>query len=410
MESPTSSSNSPAPETSSASPLFVGGVVMLVLAGLLLLCALCSAFIYVIQPLASSKASSSLEQNIFSGSVVGIGLFLGGLLAWQGWTTVRGRASVPAARVFPPVLALGLAFVGALLLGLGALALPRLAVYAFAPWHFIAAALPPLILLAYAARRVGVTSGLRALVVALGWGALGATTLAFLLEAVVGLVLVAVVIVALASSPDGRMLLRQIESQLQVAGRTGDVESLAQSLNSPAAIAGVLFYVALLVPPIEEAVKTLVVAFADPRRTRPADAVLWGMAAGAGFALVENNFNVVAADAAWALAMVVRVGATTMHVATGALIGRGWYAARAEGRWNALLIAYLVSVFFHALWNGTAVLISSSFLFQARGAPTLQTLLPVGAMAMVLIILTGLGLGWIVYSVRAARPTAAAPA
>ena len=144
-------------------------------------------------------------------------------------------------------------------------------------------------------------------------------------------------------------------------------------------IAGALFYLALIIPVIEETLKTLVVAFAASRGTRWADALLWGVAAGAGFAIFENALNGGAVLAAWNVTMSLRLGATVMHVATGALMARGWYAARCERRWSQLGLLYVVSVFFHALWNATAIVLSSRTLSVGAAAPlTWDTLAATG--------------------------------
>ena len=170
----------------------------------------------------------------------------------------------------------------------------------------------------------------------------------------------------------------------------------------------VLLYVAVLVPFVEEGLKTLVVAFIDPRRTRLADALLWGMSAGAGFALFENLFNTSAALSLWTMTVILRIGATIMHVANGATMGRGWYAARVERRWSRLFITYIVCVFFHAAWNAAALLLSTSatFYLDNQSAP-LATSLPAAslmiALFVVLFVLASLGLVWIVYSVRSAQ-------
>lgn len=399
------SSPQPEPNTFPAghSPAFVGGVWMLVLAVFLLLCGFCSSLFYIVLPFASQARAEELQANVVCGSTAGLGLLFGALMAWQGWATVRGRDTVQAARVFPPVLVLVLVFVGAVLLGLGALASPAVAVYAFAPWHFIASALPPLVYVAYAARRLGNRSGLRALTVALGWGALGSTTLAFLLEGVVGAALILALALALASFPGSRALLDQLQAQLRLAQRSQDFTGLSDWLSSPFVMAGLVFYFALIVPPLEEAVKALVVAFIDPRRTRAADALLWGLAAGAGFAIIENMFNAATSLEAWAPVVLLRVGATTMHVANGGMVGRGWFAARVEGRWGSLIAAYVVSVLFHALWNGTALFLGN-YTSVLTGSPVdLQALLPVGALGLVLVLLTFAGLAWIVLAVRAVR-------
>ncbi len=383
--------------------MVVGGVWMLVLAALMLSCSLCSGLFYLILPLTASSRSGSLESNVVLGAAAGFGLLFGLLLAWQGGETLRGHVSVRAARVFPPVIVFAIAYIGAIILGLGALALAPVTPYAFPPFHLIAASLPPLALLAYAARRLGAESGLLALTAALGWGALAATALAFLFEAIVGLILIVLAALVVSSLPDSRALLDQLQAQLELAQRSGDLTPLSGWMNQPAVTASFLFYFALIVPPLEEAVKTLIVALIDPRRTRPGDALLWGLSAGAGFAIVENLFNTTATLVAWAPLMVLRAGASVIQVANGALMGRGWYAARVENKWGSLAIAYMVSVVFHALWNGAAIFLGLVAPGQSSNVPVaFGPLILTGVLLILLMILAAVGLAWIVYSVYGA--------
>lgn len=374
---------------------------MIVLAAMLLLCGLCSALFYVIVPLTARNGSSQVQGNVVFGAAAGFGLLCGALFAWQGIAAWQGRPSVSSARVFPPLVAFVFAFVGAVLLGMAVLSVPIIAPYGFPPLHLLAAALPPLALLAYAARRLGKASGFRALLVSFGWGALAATSLAFVLEMIVALGLVVVAAVVLANAPNSRALLDQLQAQLRLAQRTQDLSVLSQWLSSPVATAALVVYFALIIPPIEEAVKALVVAFADPRRTRAADALLWGMSAGAGFAVLESMFNASIGLDAWASLIVLRAGSAVLHVANGATMGLGWYAARVERRWGRLVLAYVVSLVFHALWNGTAIFLSNNLVDPGTLATgiTVQGVLG-GLLLLVLLLLVCLGLVWIVYAVR----------
>ena len=387
--------------TKPPNPHFVGGVWLLVLAALLLLCGLCSALFYVVLPLVARANPSNLQANVICGSAAGFGLLFGIALLWQGLNAVRGRTSISSARVFPHLIVFVLAFIGAILLGLGTLAFQPITAYAFPPWHFFAASLPPLALLAYGAHRLGQSSGLRALLVSFSWGALVATALAFIIEILIAFVFVVIAAVIIASLPNSRALLEQMQAELRLAQRTQDFSALSQWFSNPAVLAGVLLYFAVIVPPIEEAVKALVVGFINPKQTRAADAVLWGMAAGAGFAVIENMFNASVGLAIWAPLVLLRVGAAIVHVANGANMGRGWYAARVERRWGKLFSAYLVSVLYHALWNGTAIMLSNNgFNLALNSAAATASTLLTGVLLLILFILASLGLVWIVYQVR----------
>lgn len=386
--------------------LFAGGVWMIVLSAFLLLCGLCSILPYVILPFTAGTSGNAVQTNVIFGSTAGFGIILGAVLLWQGWNAARGGTSLQAAQAFPPVPALVFAFLGAVLLGIGTLAIPVVPgrALAFPPWHFVAATLPPLALLAYGAHRLGRNSGLRALVVSFSWGALAATTLAFILEMIVAVVLIVIAAVIVTRLPNSRALLDQLQAQLRLAQRTQDFSAISEWLSNPAVLAALLLYFAVIIPPLEEAVKALVVAFIDPRRTRKADAVLWGMGAGAGFAVVETVFNASVSLAAWAPLILLRVGAAVVHVANGANMGRGWYAARVERRWPQPLLAYVVSVAYHAAWNAVAISTSNTALDPTRGPVDLSgSASPAVLGLLILVVLSVLGLVWIVRMVGQAR-------
>jgi RsiW-degrading membrane proteinase PrsW (M82 family) len=254
---------------------------------------------------------------------------------------------------------------------------------------------------------LNVTSGLRALVASLGWGALGSTFLALSLEAMIGVIILVGIAVTIALLPDGASQLNRLSTELRALRALDEQAALRFLLANPGIIALGLIYFAGIVPLIEEAVKTLGLALMNPSRTRARDAVLWGVAAGAGFAFVENALNTGVMLEVWAVAMLARVGATIMHTANGITMARGWYAARVERRWDKLFIAYAASVMVHAIWNvfaaGQAVgILGLMNEGRALRAESLWLWLNL-AMLFGLAVLTFGGISWIVYAVRTAR-------
>jgi RsiW-degrading membrane proteinase PrsW (M82 family) len=101
-------------------------------------------------------------------------------------------------------------------------------------------------------------------------------------------------------------------------------------------------------------------------RPHPARAFLWGVGAGAGFALAENVFNGALGGAeGWPLGAVARLGATLMHCATGGLVGWGWGQLWTSRRPFRLVGSYIGAVLIHGVWNAitvSAVLLSASTL------------------------------------------------
>lgn len=387
----------------------VGGIWLIVLAVFLFLCGGCSTVFYILIPLRSRDTVEALSGNVVFGALAGVGLVLGAALLWQGIVAALDRTSMPAARVFPPFGILALVFIGAVLLGIAALSFAPIAPYAFPPWHFLAALLAPLILLAFAARRLGQTSGFRALLISFSWGALGATLIALVLEVLVVIAAIIAGALVISALPNSRELLDQLRRVVTDFQRTGNTTALEGLLSNPWVSVALVVYFALIIPPIEEAVKALVVAFIDPLRTRRADALLWGMAAGAGFAMMENMFNSTAEVGAWAFIVILRVGAAIVHVTNGANMGLGWYAARKEGNWSRLAIAYLVSMAYHAAWNATAVFLIPASSSTRAGLPIDLSVVALALLGF-LFILAMLGLAWTIRAVRRERQGALAAA
>lgn len=395
------------PITPSPNHLIVTGVWFLVLSALLLLCGLCAGTFYLVAPFFAPTRQEAIQTNAVVGAIAAIGIVFGALFASQALAAIRHHTPTITARLFPPAILLFLAFLCALALGSGVLALEPIAAFVFPPVHFLASALLPFSLLAYVARQLNITSSLRALVASLGWGALSSTFLALLLEAVIGVIILVGISVVIALTPDSALQLSRWSDELRAMRTFDERAALRFLLANPGIIALALIYFAGIVPLIEEAVKTLGLALMDPSRTRARDAILWGVAAGAGFAFVENALNTGMMLELWAVAMLARVGATIMHTANGITMARGWYAARVERRCDKLLIAYAASVIVHAIWNvfaaGQAIGIVG-WLSEGRVLRVESLWLWLNlAMLIGLAVLTFGGIGWIVYAVRTAR-------
>ncbi|MBI5653880.1 MAG: PrsW family intramembrane metalloprotease [Chloroflexi bacterium] len=367
---------------------------MLALALPLVLCGACSALFYCALPFTASRGEL-IETNLVFGAVAGFGILFGAILVAQGVAAMRGRESITATRALPPPGIFALAFIGALALGSATLALQSLSVqlvaYLFAFLHFAAASAPAPGWLAFTARRGGSPAGLRAVIAALGWGAFGATIGAITIEVIVGIIIAAIAFIILSLTPDGATILAQLEREFEIARRAGDVTNLLHWIESPVVIAIALFYFALIVPIAEEALKTLALARMDAQRTQLRDAILWGVSAGAGFALVENVFNAGIVLDAWGAVILMRAGTVTIHIANGALMARGWYAARVERRWSRLGLWFAISVLNHALWNAAALSLSALGFNRAFGANILTSaliaLLPMLALINVVCII-----------------------
>ena len=277
---------------------------------------------------------------------------LGAALAWQSWRSMQGQESGPFRVKW--LWLWGLLYVLALVLGQLILAADLLPVLLFPPLHVVVAILPPLILLMLVALGLRWPARWRDIVLQTSSGALLSAALAFTLEAVFVLGLLFVVFAAIAVQPGGTDLLELLAERLQDPSWLQDPASQASLSRSPLIVAGIFFVLAVLVPIIEESVKTVGVGLMSYRRPTISEAFLWGVACGAGFALVENLFNTTGGLDVWAPMSLLRLGAALLHCFTGGLMGLAWYFSIGEGRWVRALALFFASVGIHAVWNALA--------------------------------------------------------
>lgn len=286
-----------------------------------------------------------------------------GLMA--AWHAGRGLANKPApAFCLPPWGWLLVALVVVLAGGQGLFNLG--AEPAVALGHILAAILASLLMLAIplqAARRQGWTIGRRAGTASLAWGALGGVGIAGIVEAIVvaGIVVAAV----LALNFIDPHWTEQVTGALDSLGGSVEpsLEALAPQLGSPLILLGGLLLMAVLVPAIEELVKSLAIPLvhASGRTLTQADAFLLGAAAGAGFTLIEGITNGAMAlmqPAGWAMAMAARSGVAVIHVLASALAGLAWHAGLVERHWGRALALFLAPIVLHGIWNGGAVTVA----------------------------------------------------
>jgi RsiW-degrading membrane proteinase PrsW (M82 family) len=256
--------------------------------------------------------------------------------------------------------------------------------------HVATMALPSLIILGLVGRALkGAGGSWREVVLNVAGGGLVGTSVALVAEAVVVFLLAAGVAAVLMMTPEGAAQLTHLLDEMQDPTWLMETENLFDLLLSPVVAVSVLSVVTIPVPLIEETVKTLLGgAWSGWRRPRPARAFLWGVAAGAGFALFESLFNGSLGGAeAWGASAVARIGAAVMHCFTGGLMGWGWGQAWSARRPLRLFASYAAAVLLHGLWNGiavgTAFLGALTLAYESQAA--LQGWISAGA-----VVLTGL--------------------
>ncbi len=183
-----------------------------------------------------------------------------------------------------------------------------------------------------------------------------------ILEMVLFFAVVIGVLAALARNPQVMEVLENLMPLLEGANLAPEelIELLAPLLSTPPIFIGILLLVALVIPMIEEAFKTLGVWLLKGRGISPAEGFVAGMFSGAGFALVEGLLNSasVASSAStdWLGFIVGRLGGTLLHIFNGGLLG--WAMASAwQGKKPAKVVGiYFLTVLLHGIWNGLAIL------------------------------------------------------
>jgi len=339
---------------------------------------------------------SDLLKATISASLIALGMGLGLPLAWQGLNSLRGRPSRPF-RPWPTSL-LAAIFVVAAVCGQAILSFDLLPPLAFPPFHVLATALPPLIILAFAGRRLS-QAGVRwrDVILHLSSGAFLAALGAFSLEGVSALLLSLAVFAIVALTPGGEAWLQELVANLSNPAWLQDPNNLRQLLLSPAVLGILASLLTVIAPLIEEFLKPIGVAITGYRRPSRAQAFLWGLAGGAGFALVEGLFNGAIALEGWGAMVVMRVGAAAMHCLGSGLMALGWHHLFVTRRPWHLLAAYAASVSLHGLWNAAA---GGMVVVSLTMAPAAGELAPGGLAALFLLaflILLALLAGFSIY-------------
>lgn len=150
------------------------------------------------------------------------------------------------------------------------------------------------------------------------------------------------------------------------------------------------YQLTLLIPALEEFVKTLPLVFFFVRSKAKGKyfIVRYALAVGIGFSIIENHLYLSMAEAAsptvTALVVMRSLTASLLHGSTTAMAGYCYQAMRAQGAFSAALAlgVYLASVSTHSLYN--ALLVSSRYSFIAF-------ILPIAAFAFVAYCLNGFG-------------------
>jgi len=317
---------------------------------------LIGGLIYALLPWLGEEAGlGTVAGFAVAGAFVALGCGVGLPLAWTALQSLAGKPSRPLR--WPRVGLLVLLFAVVVIVGQIVLSFAPLPWLFFPYFYVLGAVLPVIGVLSIVGRRLardGLATSWREVLAQLGSGAFLGTLAALLLETVVLLLLAVVAALVIALTPGAAEILQTFLAE-PLTGELPDLSQLLPLLNSPWLVGLVVVALAVVVPALEEAVKTLGVLLMGYRRPGRAQAFLWGVAGGAGFALVEGLLSgslALGEEQSWAFAIIARGGTVVVHCLAGGLMGLGWQALLSKDRRWRLLTYYVAAVVLHGLWNG----------------------------------------------------------
>lgn len=201
----------------------------------------------------------------------------------------------------------------------------------------------------------------------------------------------------------------QLTTMMQGLEQAKDREALFQVLRpllaQPLVVGGILLFISVFVPFLEEAFKPLalwlVILFLwkgnrSLPKCPPCEGFALGLICGGGYALLESLF-LVGVTPEWTAIVVSRAAASLLHVVHGGLMGWAAGAAAASFQrsrpWKQrikglalLLLAYSWVVLVHGLWNGmTLFAVLAELSSQVNAIAELPLILPLGKIAPVVL-------------------------
>ncbi len=222
---------------------------------------------------------------------------------------------------------------------------------------------------------------------------------ALVFEALLLIPLLLVIGGGLALTPEGQVLIEQLGRSLPEMSLEQPPEFAIELIFQPWILTPVLVYISVLVPLVEEGLKSIAVWPLLRRNLTGAEAFMGGALAGAGYALFEALFLTQPGEL-WLAAIVGRTGASFLHPFTAGIVSWGLVEGVQRRRWRRFVLAYLFATGFHGLWNASAVAMGLSILgsegpasrLSAPVTQTIQVIAPMLLFSMTAIAVTGLAL------------------
>ncbi|MBI5304458.1 MAG: PrsW family intramembrane metalloprotease [Chloroflexi bacterium] len=309
----------------------------------------------------------------------------GGVVVLHALQCLQGKASRPLR--LPPAWMMAGIFGLCIFAGIVTRTNETLAAFFFPPILFIAAAMSPLLAMAWFAypRAEGLT--FRRALVAFAGGATVSVLIALALEIVLPLTVLALI------GNLSNIVVKSVENLLaDLAGR-----QIARALTTPGFVYAFI-QVAVIAPLAEEIAKPLVTLPILGRLSRR-DAFLVAAMAGAGFATLENVLYTSFGAYLWSGVLVLRAIGGALHPLGAGLVGLSWRDILNGERdaWRYGFARFGIAVGIHALWNGGTLIVLTLAGAQFFGAtpPKLDVLgLSAAGTTLALVIVLGLAALW----------------
>lgn len=381
-------------ETTS-SPNRTLGIVAIGAGGLLLAASLCALLTFLLVPFLQPQ--NALVTNTSVMAIGAVALVYGATLLWVGMSIRKNQPSAPFR--LPSPLILFAVFVLAILVGQAILSFQLAPPFLFPPFHVLAALCVPLTTLAFVAPRLHPVST-RSVLGQFAWGGIVTIALALVFELLIGGVLIFLAFLVVYFGLGGERateLMNELRGVVDAPQQLFEIVAHEPFILIVAALTAMGLFV-IIVPLLEELLKASGSAIAITRRERAhatpskSEVVLWGLAAGAGFAFTENLFNgqgglnaTSGVVSFWAAGMGLRVGTSLMHMVATATVAVGFYFAISQKNRKRFVQLLALALLAHAAWNSGAVLLGGvSALTQVN--PNLEIVSACLVIAMLLLL------------------------
>ena len=334
----------------------------------------------------ASGDRDALSQGLVSFVLTAMTLGAGGILLWHGLRSTQGRPS--ALLRLPPAWLMAAVFGLFVTVGFFIHQNNLAAGFLFPPILFVAAAMPPLLAVAWFMRqRVEGLTWRRGSVAFVGGATVG-VVIAVALE-----ILLPVVILALVLGL-GDVVSGNVERLLDaLAGK-----DIASALTNPGFIY-VFAQIALVAPLAEEFAKPLITLPLIGRLSRR-EAFLVAAMAGAGFAALENVLYAGFGLYFWAGILLVRALGGAIHPLGAGLVGLAWRDVLngEPNAWRNGLAQFGLAAGLHAVWNGGSLLLITlaGARFFGKLPPEINVMgLSAAGTTLALLIVLGLAALWL---------------